>query len=589
MSNSLVLSDNRVSSSSIILGDDTFNKVNAFSAVMCASNMIPAHFKNMNVDCSLVIMKALSLGLDPIAFSHEVFPVNGKMNYGSKAIIAMLHTSKVLDPRTFTEFVGDWDNKGALIGNKFANEKGLGVKVGFRYAGDKEVTWGQTLWLADQTIRNSPLWKTDPATQMTYLAAKRWANINMPALIMGMSFDDAAETEHYDEVIKPANKFGGNGSNAFEDEKSGVIDAECNVVDVEEYEAQQAAKAAKEAAEAEFAAKEAAKAEKVAKEKADKRAAEIKQLEEEKAAKELADKEAAETAEMQKKADQQAKESAELAEKLAKEKAEKEAEIEEVKVDSNGVAFDAEIHTGTTLKDGKWRMKKGAKAPAVEAPTPAVEVVETPVVEAVEVAEVAEAVEAKTESTRPYGVGDWVKATTAENEAMLIKEVRCDRVKVLEIIENGIEGEFNFSFGEGDDDIMPSHYEGFALFEKCEAPAVEVKSESKVVDNSESISAMMEIAKNGKDLASQTLSIMQRNGYGQESKEYTDMRTEMLSHFNPAKKMISELSEESSEDDIHEADCAIKLATTRIKECFEYANTKTADSNDPFADEEDEF
>ena len=35
----------------------------------------------------------------------------------------------------------------------------------------------------------------------------------------------------------------------------------------------------------------------------------------------------------------------------------------EVGVDSDGIPFDPEMHTGTKLKDGRWRMKKGCERP----------------------------------------------------------------------------------------------------------------------------------------------------------------------------------------------------------------------------------
>ena len=36
---------------------------------------------------------------------------------------------------------------------------------------------------------------------------------------------------------------------------------------------------------------------------------------------------------------------------------------EENELDADGIAFDDNIHTGTKLKDGRWRMKKGCERP----------------------------------------------------------------------------------------------------------------------------------------------------------------------------------------------------------------------------------
>ena len=227
MSNTTVVSlENRVSSTEMIMGNGNVEKAQAYANIMAGSNMVPAHFKGMNTDLCLVIAKALSMGIDPVAMCQEVFPVKGKMTYGAKLIIAMIHSSNIVEPRTYVTQVGNWDNRGQLQGNRFANEMGLGLRVGFKYFGDEAPTYGSTIFLADQTTRSSPLWSTDPIQQLTYLAAKRWSSIHLPAVTMGMMLRDEVEQEEApkERDVTPS----------MDSEKSFIFESEEKVINVVE-------------------------------------------------------------------------------------------------------------------------------------------------------------------------------------------------------------------------------------------------------------------------------------------------------------------------------------------------------------------
>ncbi len=196
MSNIALSQNGRVSTTDMIMGDGNLDKIKGFSNLMSGSNMVPQHFKGNTYDCAIVVAKAISMGFDPVAMSQEVFPISGKMTYGSKLIIGMIHNSGLVEPRTFTQEIGDWSKLQIRKGQAFhGNEEGLGVKVGFKYIGDSEPTFGSVLYLEPQTIRNSPLWKTDPMQQLVYLAAKRWTSVNMPAVTMGMMTEDEVKDE----------------------------------------------------------------------------------------------------------------------------------------------------------------------------------------------------------------------------------------------------------------------------------------------------------------------------------------------------------------------------------------------------------
>lgn len=198
-----IATNNRISSTDMIINPEHLDSISRFASMMSGSSMVPAHFKGMTVDCGILITKALSLGLNPVDMAQEVFPVNGKMTFGSKLIIAMIHNSGLVEPRTFTQELGDWSTIGLYNpqAKKYSNEKGIGLRVGFKFIGDEHPTFGSPLMLEMQKIRNSPLWSTDPMQQMTYLAAKRWSSIHMPGVTMGM-----VAKEEADDYAQPGEK-----------------------------------------------------------------------------------------------------------------------------------------------------------------------------------------------------------------------------------------------------------------------------------------------------------------------------------------------------------------------------------------------
>ncbi|AUR88230.1 RecT family protein [Vibrio phage 1.111.B._10N.286.45.E6] len=195
MSNSVTVSTNdRVSASNLIVTEGGLDKITRFSNMLAQSSMTPNAWKNKPIDCGLITMKALQLGFNPLDFIQGVYEVKGNVSYKSSMIIAMIHSSGLVVPRTFTQLIGEWEKLQLRKGSKFhGNESGLGLRVGFKFIGDEDVTWGSVLMLEPQSTRNSSLWETDLQTQLTYLAARRWSNVYLPGVTMGMVGKEEAE------------------------------------------------------------------------------------------------------------------------------------------------------------------------------------------------------------------------------------------------------------------------------------------------------------------------------------------------------------------------------------------------------------
>lgn len=100
------------------------------------------------------------------------------------------------------EWRGDWD-KYINGGMQKAAEIGLCVVVSGTLQGDDHPTENIT-YLAPQTVRNSPLWKTDPKQQLAYLGIKKWARLYCPDVIMGVYTVDEVEEFAGEKTVNPA-------------------------------------------------------------------------------------------------------------------------------------------------------------------------------------------------------------------------------------------------------------------------------------------------------------------------------------------------------------------------------------------------
>ena len=68
-------------------------------------------------------------------------------------------------------------------------EEGLGVRIWATLRGESEPRV-LSLLLVQASVRNSPLWATDPKQQLAYLAVKRWTRLYSPDVILGVYTPD---------------------------------------------------------------------------------------------------------------------------------------------------------------------------------------------------------------------------------------------------------------------------------------------------------------------------------------------------------------------------------------------------------------
>ena len=205
----------------LILSDSSMGAIFKMGELMagCKATM-PDHLRGNTGDCVAIVMQAHQWGMNPFAVAQKTHLVNGTLGYESQLVNAVISSSTAVQGRFKYKAVGDWSQV-AKKGWGLAEEKGLGVQVGAFLAGDDEITWGETVWLATVGTRNSPLWKTAPYQQLCYLSLKYWSRLYTPDVLLGVYDKEDIEqpSERKEREINPAQHKASDLNTMFSDTK----------------------------------------------------------------------------------------------------------------------------------------------------------------------------------------------------------------------------------------------------------------------------------------------------------------------------------------------------------------------------------
>lgn len=193
---------NTISASNAVFNVQALGQLTAFAELMAQSAVtVPNHLRGKTADCMAIVMQAMQWGMNPYAVAQKTHLVNGVLGYEAQLVNAVISSSSAIVGRFHYEYGGDWEK---IAGKKDGrDELGLFVRVGAVLRGETDITWGENIYLADITTRNSPLWKTAPKQQIAYLAVKYWARLYCPEVILGVYSPDEVEP-HTEKEINPA-------------------------------------------------------------------------------------------------------------------------------------------------------------------------------------------------------------------------------------------------------------------------------------------------------------------------------------------------------------------------------------------------
>jgi len=183
---------NTISASNAVFNVQALGQLTAFAELMAKSAVtVPKHLAGKPADCMAIVMQAMQWGMNPYAVAQKTHLVNGVLGYEAQLVNAVISSSSAIVGRFHYKYGGDWEK---IAGKKDGrDESGLSVRVGAVLRGETEITWGEDIYLADITTRNSPLWKTAPKQQIAYLAVKYWARLYCPEVILGVYSPDEVE------------------------------------------------------------------------------------------------------------------------------------------------------------------------------------------------------------------------------------------------------------------------------------------------------------------------------------------------------------------------------------------------------------
>ena len=215
---------------SVMSDSGLFDRMYQLAEVMSSSKMtVPKHLQGNAGDCMAIVMQASQWKMNPFAVAQKTHVVNGNLGYEAQLVAAVINSSGVVSERFSFDWKGDWDRYDGNSPDRNL-EKSLTVIVSATIKGEAEPRQ-LMVSMSQATVRNSPLWKSDPKQQLAYLAQKKWARLYAPDVILGVysadEFEDAPKMKDVspdggfkqsEPVYYPADQF----KNNFEKWKSAI-------------------------------------------------------------------------------------------------------------------------------------------------------------------------------------------------------------------------------------------------------------------------------------------------------------------------------------------------------------------------------
>ncbi|WP_455335288.1 recombinase RecT [Klebsiella pneumoniae] len=177
---------------SLLLNGDVMDRMMKIADVMSQGiSTVPKHLQGKPSDCLAIVMQAARWGMDPYVVGQKTHVINGTLGYEAQLVSAVLTATGAIRGRCHYEYRGEKDL--------------MECRVGAVISGEKDITWNEWLCVSEVTIKNSPLWKSNPKQQIGYLQVKYWARAYTPWAILGVYTPDELE-ERVEREINPTQR-----------------------------------------------------------------------------------------------------------------------------------------------------------------------------------------------------------------------------------------------------------------------------------------------------------------------------------------------------------------------------------------------
>lgn len=185
----------------VMMNDEALNRLWKMAEIMASSKLsIPAALQGKASDCFAVCMQAAQWGMNPFSVAQKCHLVNGTLGYEAQLVNAVITTRAPVTGRLKFEWFGDWDK----VNGKEDKSTDRGVIVSATLIGETEPRELTISMAQVGSVRNSPLWVSDPRQQLAYLGVKRWARLYCPDVILGVYTPDEFEDQPEKDITPAA-------------------------------------------------------------------------------------------------------------------------------------------------------------------------------------------------------------------------------------------------------------------------------------------------------------------------------------------------------------------------------------------------
>lgn len=189
------------SSGALLMNMDSMGRLERIADLMASGKTtVPQHLRGSKGDCFAIALQSMQWGMNPFAVAQKThITQSGALGYEAQLISAVVTESGAVDGDPEYEFLGDWDKILGKVeerksdkGGKYyvanwqkSDEAGLGVICRLRLRGESTPREMKVM-LSQCYPRFSTQWATDPKTQITYVAIRKWTRVNKPGVILGV-------------------------------------------------------------------------------------------------------------------------------------------------------------------------------------------------------------------------------------------------------------------------------------------------------------------------------------------------------------------------------------------------------------------
>lgn len=159
-----------------MLAPRSLGEVVAFAQVMARADIaLPKHLRGNDGACLSVAMQAMRWEMDPFAVANKSYSVNDRLAYEAQLCAAVVNMRAPIIGRPRYVYSGDGATRTCQVICQMIDGE------------EREYTSPQFQQI---TVKNSPLWKSDPDQQLGYFAIRSWARRHTPEVLLGVYTPD---------------------------------------------------------------------------------------------------------------------------------------------------------------------------------------------------------------------------------------------------------------------------------------------------------------------------------------------------------------------------------------------------------------